>query len=100
MVFTEYNTILCKREEKWTEVPYIQFFFYLQDHPEWLHNCYLDTQTLAVLCKSQDKHGEGRPVKPLTSDKPLSLLLPLLLHPLPHLLSLPNIWDLLMNVSP
>jgi hypothetical protein len=51
-----YNTILqldvfCKREEKWTEVPYIQLFFYLQDHPEWLHSCYLDTQTLAILCK-------------------------------------------------
>jgi hypothetical protein len=51
-----YNTILqldlfCKREEKWTEVPYIQLFFYLWDHPEWLHNCYLDTQKLAVLCK-------------------------------------------------
>jgi hypothetical protein len=56
-------------EEKWTEVPYIQLFFYLQDHPEWLHNCYLETQTLAVLCKSQDKHGEEGPVKPLTSDK-------------------------------
>jgi hypothetical protein len=45
------------------------FFFYLQDHSEWLHNCYLDTQILAVLCKPQDKCGEGGPQKPLTSDK-------------------------------
>jgi hypothetical protein len=34
-----YNTILqldlfCKRKEKWTKVPYVQLFFYLQDHPE------------------------------------------------------------------
>jgi hypothetical protein len=69
-----YNTILqldlfCKREEKWTEVSYIQLFFYLQDHPEWLHSCYLDTQTLAVLCKPQDKHGGGGLKKPLISDK-------------------------------
>jgi hypothetical protein len=43
--------------------------FYLRDHPEWLHNCYLDTQTLAILCKPQDKHREGGPEKPLTNDK-------------------------------
>jgi hypothetical protein len=89
-----YNTILqlalfCKREGKWTEVPYIQLFFYLWDHPVWLHNCYLDTQTLAILCKPQDKHGEGGPEKPLISDKAPILLLLLLLHPLPHLLSHP-----------
>jgi hypothetical protein len=69
-----YNTILqldlfCKREEKWTEVTYIQLFFYLWDHPEWLHNCYVDAQTLAILCKPQDKHGERGPEKPLTSDR-------------------------------
>jgi hypothetical protein len=57
-----YNAILqldlfCKREEKWTEVPYVQLFFYLQDHPEWLHICYLATQTLDILSKPQDKHG-------------------------------------------
>jgi hypothetical protein len=69
-----YNTILqldllFKREEKWTEVPYLQLFFYLWDQPKWLHNYYLDTQTLAVLCKPQDKHGGRRAKKPLTSDK-------------------------------
>jgi hypothetical protein len=69
-----YNTILqldffYKREKKWTELPYIQLFFYLRDHPEWLHNYYLDIQTLAILCKPQDKHEEGGPEKPLTNDK-------------------------------
>jgi hypothetical protein len=34
-----YNTILqldmfCKKEGKWTEVPYVQLFFFLRDHPE------------------------------------------------------------------
>jgi hypothetical protein len=100
-----YNIILqldlfCKREEKWTEIPYMQFFFYLQDHPEWLHNCFLDTQTLAVLCKPQDKHGEGGAEKPLTSDKAPVLTSLLLLHLLPHLVSQSNIQNLLMDVSP
>jgi hypothetical protein len=99
-----YNTILqldlfCKREEKWTEVPCVQVFFYLWDHLEWFHNCYLETQMPAVLCKPQDKCGEEEPEKPLTSDKAPIQLLPLLLHPLPHLLSHPNIQNLLMNVS-
>jgi uncharacterized protein YbdZ (MbtH family) len=34
-----YNTILqlamfCKKEGKWTKVPYIQMFFFLRDQPE------------------------------------------------------------------
>jgi hypothetical protein len=96
-----YNAILqldlfYKREEKWTEVPYIQLFFYLWDHPEWVHNCYLDAQTLAILCKPEDKHGEGGPASPLPLTRPLSLLL----HPLPYLLSHPNIWNLMMDISP
>jgi hypothetical protein len=68
-----YNTILqldrfCKREKKCIEVPYIQLL-HLWDHPEWLHNRYLDIQTQAILCKPQDKHGEGVPEKPLMNDK-------------------------------
>jgi hypothetical protein len=48
--FLNYNIILqldlfCKRKENWTKISYTQLF-YLQDHPEWLHNCYPDTQTL------------------------------------------------------
>jgi hypothetical protein len=51
-----YNTILqldrfCKKEGKWTEVPYIQLFFFLRDHPEWLSKCRLDTQTMVTVCK-------------------------------------------------
>jgi hypothetical protein len=51
-----YNTILqldmfCKKEGKWAKVPYIQLFFFLRDHPEWLSKCRLDTQTMVTLCK-------------------------------------------------
>jgi hypothetical protein len=51
-----YNTILqlhmfCKKEGKWTEVTYIQLFFFPRDHPEWLNKCRLDTQTMVTLCK-------------------------------------------------
>jgi hypothetical protein len=103
--FLNYNTILqldlfCKREEKWTEFPYIQLFFYIQDHPKWLYNCYLHIQILAILFKSQDKYGEEGPEKPLTKTRPLSLLLPLLLHILPCLLSHPNIQNLLLMFPP
>jgi hypothetical protein len=96
-----YNTILqlelfCKKEEKWTEVPYIQLFFYLQDYPEWLHNCYLGTQTLAIICKPQDKHGEGGPEKPLTNDKaPIPIAPPSVLPSKP-----PHIQNLLVGASP
>jgi hypothetical protein len=40
-----------KKEGKWTKVPYIQLFFFLRDHPEWLNKCSLDTQTMVILCK-------------------------------------------------
>jgi hypothetical protein len=43
--------MFCKKEGKWTEVPYIQLFFFLRDHPEWLNKCRLDTQTMVTLCK-------------------------------------------------
>jgi hypothetical protein len=51
------------------EVPYIQLFLYLRDHPEWLHNCYLDTQTMVILFRPQDKYGKGGPEKTFTNDK-------------------------------
>jgi hypothetical protein len=71
-----YNIILqldtfCKKEGKWTEVPYVQLFFFLRDHPEWLNKCRLDTQTMVTLCKkkpqtplSQKTHQH--PLFPLT----------------------------------
>jgi hypothetical protein len=39
----------CKKEEKWTEVPHIQCFFFLRDHREWLSKRRLDTQTIVTL---------------------------------------------------
>jgi hypothetical protein len=100
-----YNTIqqigfFCKREEKWMEVPYVQLFFYLQDHPEWLHNCYLGTQTLAALCKAQDKCGEEGPEKPLTSNKDSVSTALSTAPPSSPPSESPNILDLIMSVSP
>jgi hypothetical protein len=39
-----YNTILqldlfCKREGKWTEIPYVQLFFLLKEHPQSNPDC-------------------------------------------------------------
>jgi hypothetical protein len=55
---------------------------------------------MSVLCKPQDNSGKEDQISPSPVTRPLSLHLPLLFHSLPHLLSHPNIWDLLMNVSP
>jgi hypothetical protein len=41
--------------------------------------------------------GKEDQKSPLPVTSPLSLLLPLLLHPLSYLLSHPNIWDLLTD---
>jgi hypothetical protein len=41
--------MFCKKKGKWTEVPYVQLFFFLRDHPEWLDKCRLDTQTMVTL---------------------------------------------------
>jgi hypothetical protein len=51
-----YNIILqldmfCKNEGKWTKVPYVELFFFLRDHPEWLNKCRLDTQNMVTFCK-------------------------------------------------
>jgi hypothetical protein len=43
--------MFCKKEEKWTEVPYVQLFFFLRDHSKWLNKCTLDTQTMITLYK-------------------------------------------------
>jgi hypothetical protein len=39
--------MFCKKEGKWTEVPYVQLFLFLRDHSEWLNKCRLDT----YICK-------------------------------------------------
>jgi hypothetical protein len=46
---------------------------------------------LAIPCKPQDKHGKEDQKSPLSMTRP---------HPLPYLLSHPNIQNLLMGVSP
>jgi hypothetical protein len=62
--------MFCKKEKKWTEVPYIQLFFFLRDHPEWLNKCRLDTQTMVTLYKKlpnslEQKNPSNVPSAPL-----------------------------------
>jgi hypothetical protein len=45
----------CEKEGKWTEVPYIQLFFFLRDHPKRLSKCRLDTQIMVTLYKKPPK---------------------------------------------
>jgi hypothetical protein len=40
--------MFCRKEGKWTKVLYVQLFFFLRDHPEWMSKCKLDTQTLVT----------------------------------------------------
>jgi hypothetical protein len=71
-----YNTILqldmfCKKEGKWIEVPYVQLFFFLRDHPEWLNKCRLDTQTMVTLFKKPPNSLEPKNPSNAPSAPPL-----------------------------
>jgi hypothetical protein len=44
--------MFCKKEGNWTEVPYIQLFFFLRDHPKWLSKCRLHTQIIESLYRN------------------------------------------------
>jgi hypothetical protein len=65
-----YNTILqldlFYKREKVNWGPLYKFSF----TSDWLHNCYWDTQTLAIPCKPQDKHGEEDQKSPLSVTRP------------------------------
>jgi hypothetical protein len=52
--------MFCKKDGKWTKVPYIQLFFFLRYHPEWLNKCRLDTQTMVTLCKKLPNSPEPK----------------------------------------
>jgi hypothetical protein len=43
--------MFCKKEGKWTKVPYVKLLFFLTDHAEWLCKFKLDTQTMVTFCK-------------------------------------------------
>jgi hypothetical protein len=73
-----YNTILqldmfYKKERKRTKVPYVQLFFFLTDHPEWLSKCRLYTPTMVTLCKKpsnfleEPKNPSDVPSPPLSN---------------------------------
>jgi hypothetical protein len=60
--------MFCKKEGKWTEIPYIQLFLFLRDHPDWLNKCRLHTQTMVTLCKNPPNSLE--PKNPSTPPLP------------------------------
>jgi hypothetical protein len=64
--------IFFKKEGKWTEILYIQLFFFLRDHQEWLSKCRLDTQTMVNLYrKPLNSLEEPEPEKPsIVQDSP------------------------------
>jgi hypothetical protein len=71
-----YNTILqldifCKREGKWTEIPFVQLFFFLRDHPEWPNKYRLDIQTMKTLCKKPPNSLEPKNPSDTPSAPPL-----------------------------
>jgi hypothetical protein len=64
--------MFCKKEGKWTEVPYVQLFFFLRYHPEWLSKCKLDTQTMVTLCKKTPNAFEPKNPSDAPSAPPFS----------------------------
>jgi hypothetical protein len=65
-----YNTILqldlfYKSKKSKLRSPYK--FSFISD---WLHNYYLDTQKLAILCKPEDKHGKEDQKSPISMTRP------------------------------
>jgi hypothetical protein len=63
--------MFCKKQGKWTEVPYVQLFFVLRDYPEWLSKCRLNTQTILTLCKKPPNFLEPKTPSDATSAPPL-----------------------------
>jgi hypothetical protein len=63
--------MFCKKEGKWTKVPYVQLSFFLRDHPEWLNKCRLDTQTMVTLCKKPPNSLEPKNPSNAPSAPPL-----------------------------
>jgi hypothetical protein len=74
-----YDTILqldlfYKREGKWTEIPYVQLFFFLKEHPQWVEWCKRGAQILTMVCKNMPKDGDTSktpPVAPKRATPPL-----------------------------
>jgi hypothetical protein len=63
--------MFCKKEGKWTEVPYIKLFFFLGDHPKWLSKFRLDTQIMVTLSKkTPNSFEEPEPTKPSNAQGP------------------------------
>jgi hypothetical protein len=76
-----YDTILqldlfYKREGKWTEIPYVQLFFFLKEHPQWVEWCKRGAQILTMVCKNMPKDGDTSKTPPVAPKKATPHLLP------------------------
>jgi hypothetical protein len=73
-ITTNYDTVLqldlfCKREGKWTKIPYIQLFFFLKEQLEWVEHCKEGAQTLALVYKNTPKEGDTSKAPPIAPKK-------------------------------
>jgi hypothetical protein len=76
-----YNTILqldlfCKREGKWTEILYMQLFFLLKEHHQWVKQYKGGGQTLTMACKNAPKEGDTSKTPPVAPKRATPSLLP------------------------
>jgi hypothetical protein len=70
--------LFCKRKGKWTEIPYMQLFFFLKEHPQWVKQCKEGAQTLTTVYKNLPKEGDTSktPLVALKKATSSSLLVP------------------------
>jgi hypothetical protein len=54
------------------EIPYVQLFFLLGEHPEWVGQCKIDAQTLAMVCKGTPKKRDASNPSPTTPKRTVS----------------------------
>jgi hypothetical protein len=51
------------------EIPYVQLFFLLKEHPQWVEQCKRGTKTLPVVYKNTLKEGDTSNTPPVAPKK-------------------------------
>jgi hypothetical protein len=62
--------------DKWTEIPYVQLFFFLKEHFQWMKQCKGGTQTLTMVCRNTPKERDTCKTPPTTPKGATSSFLP------------------------
>jgi hypothetical protein len=57
-------------------MPYIQLFFLLKEHPQWVDQCKGVAQTLTMVYKNTPREGDNAKVPPITPKKATPLFHP------------------------